>query len=362
MVGYTLLVMALFTTVNMSNDGSVIERHTSPVLLTTLQQIIDEENKTIEIKKPPEKYILPESTFVSQTYNNCGPAALSMVFSTYGKVVSQDVLASEMRPFNSPFGGVDDKSIFPNEFVNQAKNYGFESLHRPNGDIDLLKQFVANDIPVVVRTWLNPGEDIGHFRIIRGYNDSEKIFIQDDSYQGKNLSYSYDQVLSMWQPFNYGYILVYPKEKQPIVDAILGTEQDEKIAYHNAINRAEQELEINPDDVYAQLNKSTSYYHLEEYKKAVASYNKARDGLPDRILWYQLEPLFAYQKTGDFDRVFEITEAILNSGNPAYSELYQMRGEMYLTRGDTETAKAEFEKAVFYNTNYEPAKQALEKI
>lgn len=360
MTTLSLITLSLITSLNVTAATPSQQNEHSPVLLTTLQQVIHEEPMPVPTKDAPSSYTLPQSAFVSQTYNNCGPAALSMVFSTYGLSVSQEELGQKMRPFNSIYGGTDDKSVFPDEFVRTAKEYGFEALTRPNGDVTLLKKLIANDIPVVVRTWLNPGEDIGHFRIIRGYDDASQVFIQDDSYQGQGLTYSYDEVVQMWKPFNYGYILVYPKEKQEIVAAILGENIDEKVAYQNALIRANADLEANPEDIYAEFNRSTAFYHLEDSKRAVESYDKVRDRLPDRILWYQYEPLYAYQKEKNYDRIFQIAEGILNNGNAAYAELYQMRGEIYLEQGDVEAARTEFEQALYYNTNFEPAKKSLE--
>jgi tetratricopeptide (TPR) repeat protein len=362
MNSFGIITLSMITTFNVGALTTLQENQNSPVLLTQLQQIVYEEEEPVEIAEPPTTYSLQQANFISQSFNNCGPAAMSMVFSTYDLQVSQEELASKMRPFNNPFGGDDDKSVFPDEFVNTAKEYGFESLHRPNGDIDLVKKLIANDIPVIVRTWLNPGEDVGHFRIIRGYDDDAQIFIQDDSYQGSGLTYTYDQVMEMWKPFNYGYILIYPKEKQAIVETILGENMDQKVAYQNALKRANEDLKANPDDAYAEFNRSTAYYHLGDTKRSIDSYDKAKDGLPDRILWYQYEPLFAYQKEKKYDRIFEIAEGILNNGNRAYSELYQMRGEIYKERGEIDAARAEFEQAVYYNSNFEPAKKALETL
>src|SRR3989338_5566497 len=133
----------------------------------------------------PQVYEIPSAAYVGQTFNNCGPATLSMVMSYFGKSVSQDVLRDQIRPYNNPQGGVDDKSLFADEFVKYAKQYGFEGIQRPDGDVTLLKTLIVNDIPIIVRTWLHPNEDIGHFRIVRGYD--ENGFIQDDSYEGRGL-------------------------------------------------------------------------------------------------------------------------------------------------------------------------------
>ena len=316
----------------------------------------------VAYKTPPETYTIPQAQFVSQSFNNCGPASLSMVLSMYGTNVSQEELRQKMRPFSNPLGGVDDKSIFAPEFVTHAENYGYKALHRPGGDITLIKTLVANDIPVILRTWLHPNEDIGHFRIVRGYDDTRQIFIQDDSYEGPNLTYDYDTFQAMWQPFNYGYILVYPEDKQDLVASILGEDMDEKTAYRNAIAVSEEELRENPNDSYAHFNLASAYYHLGEYEKSVAAFEEAQAGLPPRMLWYQLEPIYAYAKLGQSDTVFRLTDRILYNGNLAYSELYQVRGEIYLSQGNEGAARAEFEKAVYYNEHFQPAKDSLASL
>lgn len=317
---------------------------------------------TVAVKSTPASYVLPSHGFISQTFNNCGPATLSMVLSYYGKTVHQDDLGARMRPYQHPTGDNDDKSIFADEFEQYAQEYGFEALARPNGTIEMLQELVANDIPVVVRTWLHPNEDIGHFRIVRGYDGTRRVLIQDDSYEGKDLEFDYDEFSALWQAFNYGYILVYPPAKQDIVRSILGQEFDESIAYKNSVDRAKTELAQNPHSSYSQFNLSTAYYHLGKYEQAAREFEKVEHSLPWRMLWYQIEPIAAYTKLGNAERVFALTGSILNNNNRAFSELYQLRGEVYLKQGNADAARSEFEQAIFYNKNFEPAKDALKSL
>lgn len=332
-----------------------LARERTPVMQTT-------PTPSVVVKSPPVSYTMPQTRFVSQSFNNCGPASLSMVMSMFGTIVDQETLADRMRPYHNPAGGVDDKSIFADEFVTYAKEQGFEALQRPNGDIDMIKKLIANDVPVVVRTWLNDHEDIGHFRVVRGYNDETGTLLQDDSYQGPNLTYTYDSFDALWQPFNYGYILVYPKDKADVVATILGDQMNEKTAYADSIIRAEKELRENPSEFYPLFNIATASYYLGDYQKSVEYYEKALPNLPARMLWYQIEPILAYQKTNADDTVFRLTDTILTTGNQAYSELYQIRGEIYQKQGNTEAARSEFEKAIMYNVNFEPAKVSLQSL
>lgn len=314
---------------------------------------VDEtEEDSIDIVEPGNYALVENPKHIYQTFNNCGPATLSMILSWYGVNVSQEELGTKMRPYQVSSGDNDDKTIFTYEFVDWAEAYGLEAIGRVNGDIDLLKKFTTNGIPVVVKTWLHPNDDIGHFRIVRGFDDKKQVVIQDDSYEGPNISIRYYDFLSMWQPFNYNYIIVFTPELKEKVEVIISEEINEKIAWENALKRAEQEKNIDPKSPYPGFNISTSSYHLGDFDKSVSEFEKVESSLPRRMLWYQIEPIIAYQELGNYDRVFEITDNILENGNRAFSELYVIRGEIYLDRGDEDAAKEQFDLAIKYNSNF----------
>lgn len=333
-----------------------IERPGSP------QEASYKQTTSLELAQPRDKGLLASPRVSYQTFNNCGPATLSMMFSYYEIIKSQKELADLMRPYQDPKGDNDDKTIFPEEFVSWAEEFGLKSLHRPNGTIKLLKLFLANEIPVVVKQWLRPGEDIGHFRIVRGFDEKAKLIITDDSYFGPKRKHSYFNFLSMWQPFNYSYTVVFPEEKMETVLAILGEDLDKKAAYRQALERAKEESELDPESIYPIFNQATSYYHLEEHGRAIEAFASVEKRLPRRMLWYQIEPILAYQKLGEISRVFEISDYLFANGNRAFSELYQIRGEIYLEQGNQASARQEFELALHYNRNFEPANKALKKL
>ncbi len=317
---------------------------------------------TVVIKQPGTSALIDNPNHVYQTFNNCGPATLTMILNWHGSAVNQTELGNSMRPYQVASGDNDDKTIFTYEFVEWAKKYGYDAVGRINGDIDLLKAFTANGIPVVVKTWLNVNDDVGHFRLIRGYDDQAQVIIQDDSYHGPNKKISYYDFLSMWQPFNYDYIIVYTSEQKELVETIIGDELNENTAWENALTRAKAENELAPENIYPVFNMSTSYYHLGNYENSIREFEKVQNRLPRRMLWYQIEPILAYKELGKYDKVFEISQSILDNGNRAFSELYQLRGEVYLDRGNITEAKKQFELAILYNKNYEPAKKALEEL
>lgn len=299
---------------------------------------------------------------VPQTFNNCGPATLSMVMSWAGTPRDQNYLGSVMRPYQNPAGDNDDKSISSAEFVRWAQEFELYAINRPNGTIDLLKTFTTNGIPVVVKSWLNPNEDIGHFRVITGFNENTQTLFYQDSYNGPDLAMSYQEFQGMWQPFHYEYFIVVPPRLEPMVTSIVGTEMDKSIAWRNTIDRANQELITDATAVYPWFNIAVASYYLGDYQESVNAYEQVANRLPRRMLWYQIEPIQSYAELGNTAQVITLTDAILSDQNRAFSELYLIRGNLYLKQGQTEAAREEFEQAILYNKNLTEAQEALNKL
>jgi len=295
----------------------------------------------------PQTTLLEGGSHVYQTFNNCGPAALSMALSHYGANFSQAVLGDRLRPYQVANGDNDDKSVTLEEIAAVAPEYGFVAYHRPAGSREAVKAFLAEGIPVIARTLLKPSEDIGHYRLVKGYDDDQGVFVQDDSLQGAGLAFTYDNFDQMWEAFNYEYLILVRPEDTQKAEKVLGGYLDEEFAWREALARAEA-----ADGIFAAFNRSVAHYHLGNFEASVREYKAVADRLPKRTLWYQIEPILAYQQLGRYERVFEITTNILENGNRAFSELYQLRGEIYELEGNTEAAQEEFAKALLYNKNY----------
>lgn len=309
----------------------------------------------VPLPSPPESHVIAMKKHVVQSFNNCGPASLSMLLSYFDIEKSQQELGQQLRPWQNPQGINDDKNVFLSELARTAPEYNLQMYHRRDGDMEILKQLIANDIPVLVRTYLHPGEDIGHFRILRGYNDSASQLIQDDSFEGKNLTYSYDVFMDMWKPYNFEYVVFFQLGQKQLVDRIIGDEINEMVAWNNAKIRSENDLRSNPDDIHALFNLSIALFHLQEYQASVESFEKAEQRLSARTLWYQIEPIQAYLTLKNYDRVFSLTDRILRNNNLAFSELYLIRAESYRQLGNLQLAGEELQKARLYNQNLQVA-------
>ena len=331
-------------------------RQTANILERTKSQVRDIVEPIIAPKPTlppsPTAKVLTGGYQTYQTFNNCGPASLSMDLSYFGVNISQYVLGDELRPYQVASGDNDDKSTTLYEMAHKAESLGFATYYRPNGNVELIKNFISAGIPVITRTWLHKDDYIGHYRVVKGYDDAEGVIIQDDSFQGANIKFSYDEFNNLWEGFNYEYLVILKPEQKALAETIIGADLNETTAWNNSIKISEGVLAKDPGNIFARFNMSTAYYHLGEYQKSTNAYEAVESKLPFRMLWYQIDPILAYQKLGDYDRVLAITQHLIENGNRAFSEAYQIRGEVYQAQGKTTEANAEFEKVKLYNKNF----------
>lgn len=333
------------------------------IILETKEKYFDQDQEYVIKPSPfdenldninlPESKILKNDYHIYQTFNNCGPASLSMALSYFGINISQKKLGEELRPYQIPSGNNDDKSVTLKELAEKSKEYGFEPIYRPNGDINIIKHAIYYDIPVIIKTWMAPDDDVGHYRVVKGYDAANNEIIQDDSMQGKNLRFKYDYLDQIWKQFNYEYLLLVPKEKLDVVKEFLNENYNKTTAWENARENALEQLEKNKNDVYAKFNLSVANYYLGNYEASVEYYEQVKNDISPKMLWYQIEPILSYYELGEYTKIFEISEEILNNGNKAYSELYIVRGDIYQNQNKPNQAQEEYEKAIFYNKNIE---------
>lgn len=310
----------------------------------------------------PLSKTLQNNYHVFQSFNNCGPAALSMALSYYGINKSQQELGEALRPYQNPQGDNDDKSVTLEEVAQKSKEYGLISYHLPNGDIQKIKQFINLGIPVIARTYLKKNEDIGHYRIIKGYDDTNQQITQDDSLQGKNLKYTYSEFNSLWEDFNYEYVVLVPENKKLAVEKIIEEDLDSPTAWKKTIAKLEKKLQTDPTNTTTLFNLSVAKFNVGDYQGSVNAFEQVENKLPFRTLWYQTEPIQAYYEAGNNQRVLQLTEKILSNQNRAFSELYILRARVFLKQNKASQAAEELAKAQIYNKNILIPQELLDQI
>ena len=162
-----------------------------------------------------------------QTWNNCGPATIAMNLSYFGSTIDQAQAGAVLRL------SADDKNVSPYELVAYAQQQGYVSQRLVNGSTDLARTLLSNGIPVLVETWHEdaPDDGMGHYRLLVGYDDTAQTWTVYDSYDRTNLNsaepygglrFSFGEMDNLWKVFNHAFVLAYPPDRAPVVDAILG--------------------------------------------------------------------------------------------------------------------------------------------
>lgn len=292
-----------------------------------------------------------------QTWNNCGPATITMATSHFGRAETQ----AQAAPFLKPYA--NDKNVNPDELVAYARSLGLRADWLVAGDIERLKRLLVNDVPVVVETWFtpHPNDGMGHYRLLVGFDDTAKQFIAFDSYQtpGVNVRLPYGQFEEDWRAFNRTYIPVYPAEKTEVVDAIIAGDRDEQQMRQRALAKAQEETAARPQDAYAWFNLGSSLTALGRTAEAVPAFDRARSlKLPWRMLWYQFAPFEAYLAEGRLADVLALTAANLQQANDL-EESHYYRGRALEAQGQVAQARAAYQTAIRFNARFAPAQHAL---
>ena len=331
----------------------------------------------------PEEVDLEGVVYVDQhnRWNYCGPANLTMALNFWGWEGTRDDVAKAIKPGVAEVkdfiqAGKTDKNVMPYEmvdFVNEQTE--FHALSRQGGNENLLKNFVAAGIPVMVEKGYYEADYtgkvawLGHYQFVTGYNDQEAYFIVQDTYNdGPDFHIDYDHFKEGWRSFNYIFIVVYPTERTQDVVNLLGLWHDESWARQHALEIAtEEENQLEDNDLFfAIFNQGTSLVKLQRYAEAAAAYDRAfalyaelgQDDTqrPYRIIWYQTGPYFAYYHTGRYQDVINLADNTLNEtiSQPTLEESLYWRALAEYALGDYESAYADMLETVRLNPNFSP--------
>jgi tetratricopeptide (TPR) repeat protein len=291
-----------------------------------------------------------------QGWNNCGPATLAMNLSYFGRAETQN----ETAPFLKP--NKDDKNVSPGDMAAYAQSIGYGAQVVVGADLEFLRTLVANNFPVIVESWYipDPNDEMGHYYLLTGYN-GDTLTLQD-SYKGPNIQKPAADFDALWKVFNRTAVVIWPPEKADLATSILGERADPQRMVQNALATAQAEVSANPQDKFAWFNLGSSLVASGDAAGAVQAFDTARSlGLPWRMLWYQFGPYEAYFANGQYEEVVGLTTATLQ-GADNLEESYYWRGRAQAELGQTEAARADFQKAVSLNSSFAPAHHALAEL
>ncbi|MAS34448.1 MAG: hypothetical protein CL610_10600 [Anaerolineaceae bacterium] len=332
---------------------------------TTNNASVNSDAQAISIPSLPASARMFGFVHTQQSWNNCGPANITMALSYYGWQRDQSYAAQLLKPDR------EDKNVSPHEmvgFVNE--NSDLRAINRLGGDLTMLKQFIAAEIPVIIETGYMPeGYDwLGHYQTVVAYDDLQDVMYLYDSYLGigggEGLAETYVDLDRNWKHFNRTFIVIYPPDREGDVREILGERADPERAAKLALEVAQKEARANPRDTFALFNMGTSLTRLGRYEEAADAYDLARrDGtLPWRIIWYQFGPFEAYFNAGRYDDVMALVDINLTNGAQYVEETYYWQGRVLEARGDLSGARQAFNRALQHNYLYADAREALDSL
>jgi hypothetical protein len=329
---------------------------------------------------PPSRVVLTGIQAIRQSFNNCGPANLTQVLNFHGLDISQEQVASYLKP------NIEDRNVSPWQIVEYVNGQapGFRAIERSGGTLEMVKQFVAAGLPVVLEKGYEPNTANapgwwGHYLTVFGYDDELQEFYSMDTFLGpfepdRGRTDSYDSINTYWQHFNYTFYVVYRQEQEELVHTILGPEMlDDQTMWRNTAARAQLEVEADPDNAFAWFNLGTSLTWLgaislegnqEFYEAGAQAFDQARTAvLPPRMLWYEFRPYTAYRKVGRYDDVLALANAVLETqGGHNVEETFYHRGLALVEMGNLTGARDNFQEALNLNPNFSPAQVSLDWV
>ncbi len=305
-------------------------------------------------------------TWEPQDWNNCGPANLTQALKYYGWKGNEAEAAAYLKPNR------DDANVSPwqmVDFVNQKT--GIRAVMRVGGDVALIRALVSQRFAVILeKGYIVPGSGwMGHYLTVIGYDDSQGLLYgldtdRTDGPDHRGYAEKYENIDRMWQQFNRLYIVLFPKEREGELAALLGPRRDVNYSYQLALNQARQEASSNPQNAHAWFNLGSNYVLLRQYPQAVKAFENARnagDGVPWRMLWYQFGPYEAYYNAGNYSEVIELAK-VTDAGTKYIEETYYWWGMALAASGKSDEAEKMFKFAQKVNPNFNPAKERLAEV
>jgi LysM repeat protein len=196
------------------------------------------EAPSVEVETAAQTVMLDGIVPLQQSLSlSCESAAVSIATNYWGYGVSEWVFIENMPyspnphygfrgDMNGPFGGTNDYGVYPEPLSRILANYGY--IGQPfytGGNVDQLKSWLDNDVPVLV--WMTANASVQtpviethegesfvlvpeqHAVVAAGYDDAG-IYVADPG-NGQLRHFNWDDFVRSWSYFDGMSLAVYPK-------------------------------------------------------------------------------------------------------------------------------------------------------
>jgi len=187
--------------------------------------------------------------------NYCGPACLAMVLNSWEgtKSFNQQKIADEI--FDS-----ESQATYNSELLLYPRIMGYES-YSFQGSLEILKDLVSKDIPVIVLTKTIKQIAKGHYRVVIGFDDDAGQIIFHDPYFGGRKAMKVKSFLKVWE-LGKG-----RNQSRWMMAVVPGHSPFPFPALRN--------------DPLTSINLATAYYRRSEFTKSREQWEKARESLSE---------------------------------------------------------------------------------
>lgn len=294
-----------------------------------------------------------------QSFNNCGPANLSMNLNFWGWPTTQAVTRSGLRTH------ADDRNVMLSEmrdFVMAETNMA--ALLRYGGTIDTVKRLLANGYPILLERGHTDPDDgwMGHYSIVTAYDDASQTVRIPDTLLGM-MNLSYDDLMIDWAHFDGIYLVVYPPEREAEVLTLLGPDADPAVNLQNALDQVTARIqELSGRELFfAWYSRGSILVEMQNYIEAALAYDQAfavysqlsPGERPWRITWYQVGVYPAYYYTGRYQDSLNIAmQTINNSLNKELPESWYWAGRAAAALQMANDAISHYRKALEYHPGW----------
>jgi len=331
---------------------------------------------TLEPTPLPPVVLLEGITYTSQTGhgNYCAPANLTMALSYWDWQGTVDQCAAYLKPF------ADDFNVMPYEMENYVNDMtDLSVVLRYGGNMDVLKRFIAAGYPVLIEkgiyhiditgvvSWM------GHYNMIDGYDEEKQQFRTQDSLIAPNTWIGYKDLETEWRSFNYTFLVIYPPDREPQINELLGEYLLQEKSYQIAAQIASDEIykTSGADQFFAWFNRGSSLVGLNDYFGGSVAYDEAyrlypsipEKDRPYRITWYQTGPYFAYYYAGRYQDVYDLTtQTIEKARKPYLEESFYWRAKARIMMGDQPGAVNDLCESLDYHPDFPPSVSELNSL
>jgi len=294
-----------------------------------------------------------------QTFNNCGPANLSMNLTFWGWPTTQAVTKAGPRTHE------DDRNVMLSEMRDFViEKTSLSALFRYGGTLDTVKRLVSNGYPILLeRGHTDPDNGwMGHYSIVTAYDNARQTVRIPDTLLGV-MTLGYDELMLDWAHFDGIYLVIYPPEREAEVLALLGPDADPARNLQNTLDQVTARIpQVSGRELFfAWYSRGSILVEMQNYIEAAQAYDQAfaiyaelpAGERPWRMTWYQVGAYPAYYYTGRYQDCLDLAmQTLSNKRSPELPESWYWAGRAAAALKFNDDAISYYRKALEYHPGW----------